>query len=42
MSLRPHSYELPFWQQYYRADAGELGDLLSSASGWDFSLFETY
>jgi hypothetical protein len=41
MALEPYSYQLPFWQLYYRA-APELKPALASAEAWDFSLFETY
>jgi hypothetical protein len=41
MALQPYSYQLPFWQLYYRA-APELKPALTSANAWDFSLFETY
>jgi hypothetical protein len=41
MALHPYTYQLPFWQLYYRA-APELMPALASASAWDFSLFDTY
>jgi hypothetical protein len=40
-ALRPHSYQLPLWQLYYRA-AHWLRPALVSADAWDFSLFDTY
>jgi hypothetical protein len=41
MALQPYTYQLPFWQLYYRA-APELKPALVSANAWDFSVFETY
>ena len=41
MALQPYTYQLPFWQLYYRA-VPELKPALVSANVWDFSLFETY
>lgn len=41
VSLKPYTYELPFWQLYYRASP-DLKPLLGSADAWDFSLFDTY
>lgn len=40
-ALRPHTYQLPFWQLYYKASP-ELSSALCSAEAWDFSLFDTY
>jgi hypothetical protein len=40
-SLRPYTYQLPFWQLYFKA-ANNLKIGLSSADAWDFSPFETY
>ena len=40
-SLRPHTYQLPFWQLYYKASPDLVADL-SSADSWDFSFFDTY
>lgn len=40
--LRPHSYTLPFWQQYFRAATPELTAALGTPDAWDFSLFETF
>jgi len=41
-ALRPYTYRLPFWQLYYKAASPELNASLSTADGWDFSLFDTY
>jgi len=41
LALQPYSYQLPFWQLYYKAPA-ELKGALGSADAWDFSLFDTY
>ena len=41
MALQPYTYQLPFWQLYYRA-VPDLKPALVSANAWDFSLFETY
>jgi len=40
--LRPHTYQLPLWQLYYKTTFPELGAALSSADAWDFSPFDTY
>lgn len=40
--LRPHTYSLPFWQQYFKAASPEIGVELSTADAWDFSLFDTF
>ncbi len=40
-ALRPYTYELPFWQLYYRASP-ELKQVLGAAEAWDFSLFDTW
>ena len=40
-ALRPYTYQLPFWQLYYKASP-ELNSTLCSAEAWDFSLFDTY
>jgi len=40
-ALQPYSYQLPFWQLYYRASP-ELKPALASPDAWDFSLFDTY
>ncbi len=42
IALRPYTYQLPFWQLYYKAASTELATALSSADAWDFSLFDTY
>jgi hypothetical protein len=41
LALHPYSYQLPFWQLYYKASA-ELKGALGSADAWDFSPFDTY
>jgi hypothetical protein len=41
LALQPYTYQLPFWQLYYRA-APELRQALATADKWDFSLFDTY
>jgi hypothetical protein len=41
LSLRPYSYQLPFWQLYYKASP-ELRSALATPDAWDFSLFDTY
>jgi hypothetical protein len=41
LALKPYSYQLPFWQLYYKASV-ELKAALGSADAWDFSLFDTY
>jgi hypothetical protein len=40
--LRPHSYSVPFWQQYFRAATPELVAALAAPDAWDFSLFDTF
>lgn len=40
-ALRPHTYQLPFWQLYYKASPA-LDTALASADAWDFSPFDTY
>jgi hypothetical protein len=40
-ALRPYTYELSFWQLYYKASP-QLSTALGSAEAWDFSLFDTY
>jgi hypothetical protein len=40
--LRPYSYRLPFWQQYFQVATPELRSALSTADAWDFSLFDSY
>jgi hypothetical protein len=42
MKLRPYTYRLPFWQQYFQAASPEISAALSAADAWDFSLFDTY
>lgn len=41
-ALRPYTYQLSFWQQYYKVISRDLDGALSTADKWDFSLFETY
>jgi hypothetical protein len=41
LALQPYTYQLPFWQLYYKA-APELKRALATADAWDFSLFDTY
>lgn len=41
-ALRPYSYQLPFWQQYFKTASPELNAGLATAEAWDFSLFDTY
>lgn len=41
-ALWPHTYQLPFWQQYFKANSPELSTSLSTADSWDFSLFDTF
>jgi hypothetical protein len=38
--MRPYTYTLPFWQQYYRASP-PLATALSAPDIWDPSLFDT-
>ena len=40
-ALQPYTYELPYWQLYYKAKP-DLATALTTADGWDFSLFDTY
>lgn len=40
-ALCPYTYQLPFWQLYYKASP-PLNAALGSAETWDFSLFDTY
>jgi hypothetical protein len=40
--LRPWTYRLPFWQQYFQTATPELATALSSADAWDFSVFDTF
>ncbi|HWF07184.1 MAG TPA: hypothetical protein VG297_01910 [Bryobacteraceae bacterium] len=42
MALRPYTYQLPFWQQYYRAPEPDLASALEKPDAWDFSLFDTF
>jgi len=39
--LRPYTYRLPFWQQYFKASP-ELAAKLSTADAWDFSRFDSF
>lgn len=41
-ALRPYTYRLPLWQQYFKASSPELAAELSTADAWDFSLFDSY
>lgn len=41
VALQPYTYELPFWQLYYKAVPGLEVDL-TTADAWDFSRFDTY
>ena len=41
VALRPYTYEMPFWQQYFKASAA-LAPELATADAWDFSLFDTF
>jgi hypothetical protein len=40
-ALRPYSYRLPFWQQYFKA-SNELAAALSTPEAWDFSRFDIF
>ncbi len=40
--LRPWTYRLPFWQQYFKTSAPEVSAALSTADAWDFSVFDTF
>lgn len=40
-ALQPYTYQLPFWQLYYKA-APELNSALGTADAWDLSLFDIY
>jgi hypothetical protein len=40
-ALRPYTYRVPFWQQYFKASP-ELSSKLSTADAWDFSRFDTF
>ena len=40
-ALRPYSYQLPYWQLYYKAAPSVTVDL-SQSDSWDFSRFDTY
>lgn len=39
--LRPYTYTLPSWQQYFQASP-ELAAALATPDSWDFSLFDTF
>jgi hypothetical protein len=41
-ALRPYTYHLPVWQQYFKAASPELAAALSTPDAWDFSLFDTF
>jgi hypothetical protein len=41
VALKPYTYQLPFWQLYYKPSP-ELAPLLGSPQAWDFSVFDTY
>jgi hypothetical protein len=41
LALRPWTYQVAHWQQYFQASA-ELAAKLTKASDWDFSPFESY
>jgi hypothetical protein len=40
--LRPWTYSLPFWQQYFQTATSDVSAALSTAEAWDFSLFDTF
>lgn len=40
--LKPYTYQLSFWQQYYRAASPQLAPALDRPEAWDFSLFDTF
>jgi hypothetical protein len=41
-ALRPYTYRLPFWQQYYKTASPELKAALTTAENWDISLFDIF
>jgi hypothetical protein len=41
-ALRPYTYRLPFWQQYFKTASPELARELSTADAWDFSWFDGF
>lgn len=41
LELQPYTYQIPFWQLFYKPAAGVSVDL-STAEAWDFSRFDTY
>lgn len=41
-TLRPYSYQLSFWQQYFRTSTPALAEQLSAAEAWDFSRFDQF
>ena len=42
VKLRPYTYHLPFWQQYFVPGSPELAAALSTADAWDFSFFDSF
>ena len=40
--LRPYTYHVPFWQQYFHAASPEMAAALSGPDAWDFSWFDTF
>lgn len=41
-ALRPYTYRVPFWQQYFKVASPELTSALSTADAWDFSRFDMF
>jgi hypothetical protein len=41
-ALRPYTYRLPFWQQYFKTASQDLAEELSTADAWDFSWFDGF
>ena len=41
-SLKPHSYQLPFWQMFYKTTDPELAEWLAKPDSWDFSPYDNF
>jgi hypothetical protein len=41
-ALKPYTYRLPFWQQYFKVASPEIASKLSTADAWDFSRFDMF
>lgn len=42
LSLRPFTYQYPFWQLFYKVRNASMAGRLAAADVWDFSLFDTF